>query len=103
MMMIHVIIIIIIDYDHGDSDFEGYVWRRKRHCRHPLTELQVDQRMKMMILQDMLGWEEGIAATLSWNPKQAMGGGGRGIKSMLLEKRPFIFLCFKHTNSHISH
>ena len=25
MMMIHVIIIIIIDYDHGDSDFEGYV------------------------------------------------------------------------------
>ena len=50
MMMIHVIIIIIIDYDHGDSDFEGYVWRRKRHCRHPLTELQVDQRMKMMII-----------------------------------------------------
>ena len=55
--------------------------------------------MTIMILQDMLGGGEGIAATLSWNPKQAMGGGGRGIKSRLLEKRPFIFLCFKLTNS----
>ena len=64
--------------------------------------LLITKTMTIMILQDMLGWGEGIAATLSWNPKQPMGGGGRGIKSRLLEKRPFIFLCFKHTNCHIS-